>query len=104
MNDNQHRKKKICHKYGCRPETCSPKPFKDDEVVASRLANELKSSNNHSVVWANQFNYLNLKGHYSTTGPEIWKQTDGKIDGFVCSSGTGGTIPVSKFLKEKIKI
>ena len=66
------------------------------------MAEELKSSNNHGVVWANQFdNTANANGHYETTGPEIWDQTDGKIDGFVCSSGTGGTIGgISKYLKE----
>ena len=84
------------------------KPYKDDGnyvKVAGRLAEELKSSNNHGVVWANQFdNTANAKGHYETTGPEIWDQTEGKVDGFVCSSGTGGTIGgVSSFLKEKNK-
>ena len=85
-----------------------PKPYKDDGnyvKVAGRLAEELKSTNNHGVVWANQFdNTANSKGHYESTGPEIWNQTDGKVDGFVCSSGTGGTIAgVSSFLKEKNK-
>jgi len=85
-----------------------PKPYKDDGnyvKVAGRLAEELKSTNNKGVVWANQFdNTANAKGHYETTGPEIWEQTDGKVDGFVCASGTGGTIGgVSKFLKEKNK-
>ena len=83
-----------------------PKPYKDDGnyvKVAGRLAEELKSTNNNGVVWANQFdNTANAKGHYETTGPEIWEQTEGKVDGFVCASGTGGTIGgVSKFLKEK---
>ena len=84
------------------------KPYKDDGnyvKVAGRLADELRPSNNNGVVWANQFdNVANAKGHYETTGPEIWDQTEGKIDGFVCSSGTGGTISgVSNALKEKNK-
>ena len=84
------------------------RPYKDDGnyvKVAGRLAEELKSTNNNGVVWANQFdNTANAKGHYETTGPEIWEQTDGKVDGFVCASGTGGTIGgVSKYLKEKNK-
>ena len=96
---------KIIQKY---KEQVYHKPYKDNGnfvKIAGRLAEELKSSNNHGVVWANQFdNTANAKGHYETTGPEIWDQTDGKIDGFVCSSGTGGTIGgVSCFLKEKNK-
>ena len=69
------------------------------------LADELRPSNNNGVIWANQFdNTANAKGHYEGTGQEIWKQTDGEVDGFVCSSGTGGTISgVSNALKEKNK-
>ena len=109
MNDNQTQEKKdTLINIGADLKLVPPKPYKDDGnfvKIAGRLAEELKNSNNHGVVWANQFdNTANAKGHYETTGPEIWDQTDGKIDGFVCSSGTGGTIGgVSNFLKEKNK-
>jgi len=82
------------------------KPYKDpDNYVkfSERLAKEIFKKNNGNTIWANQFdNTANLKGHYNSTGKEIWNQTKGKIDGFVCSSGTGGTIAgVGKALKEK---
>jgi cysteine synthase A len=87
-------------------------PYKDPGNyvrVSESVAEELKESNPNGVIWANQFdNVANRQGHYRTTGPEIWKQTDGKVDGFVCSVGTGGTLAgISTFLKEqnpKIKI
>ena len=89
MNDNQTQEKKDTLKnIGADLRLVPPKPYKDDGnyvKVAGRLAEELKSTNNNGVVWANQFdNTANAKGHYETTGPEIWEQTDGKIDGFVC--------------------
>ena len=61
--------------------------------------------NKHGVLWANQFDNLsNKKAHYLSTGPEIYNQLGGNIDGFICSVGTGGTISgVSDFLKEKNK-
>ena len=109
MNEDQTQEKKdMLRNMGADLRLVPPKPYKDDGnfvKVAAKLADDLKSSNNHGVVWANQFdNTANSKGHYETTGPEIWMQTDGKVDGFVCSSGTGGTIGgVSSFLKEKNK-
>ena len=109
MNDNQTQEKKdTLRNIGADLKLVPPKPYKDENnfvKVAARMAEELKSSNNQGVVWANQFdNTANSKGHYDTTGPEIWEQTEGKVDGFVCSSGTGGTIGgVSSFLKEKNK-
>ena len=109
MNDNQTQEKKDTLKnIGAELRLVPPKPYKDDGnfvKVAGRLAEELKPNNNNGVVWANQFdNIANSKGHYENTGLEIWNQTDGKVDGFVCSSGTGGTIAgVSNALKEKNK-
>jgi cysteine synthase A len=61
--------------------------------VSGRLAAQLAKSENSGAIWANQFdNVANRQGHIDTTGPEIWQQTDGKVDGFVCAVGTGGTL------------
>ena len=67
------------------------------------LAEELAKTHDGGVLWANQFdNTANLQGHYQSTGPEIWEQTEHKIDGFICAVGSGGTIAgVGKFLKEQ---
>ncbi len=73
--------------------------------VGRRLAEALKLTENNGVIFADQWNNLdNSKAHYVSTGPEIWDETGGKIDGFVCAVGTGGTLAgVSRFLKEKNK-
>lgn len=70
--------------------------------TASRLAEKLASKDPNGAIWARQFdNLANMEIHRSTTGTEIWEQTNGKIDGFVCSVGTGGTLAgVSTALKE----
>lgn len=61
--------------------------------VSGRLAEELARTEPNGAIWANQFdNVANRQGHIETTGPEIWQQTDGKIDGFICAVGTGGTL------------
>jgi len=61
--------------------------------VSGRLAEELAKSEPNGAIWANQFdNTANRQGHIETTGPEIWQQTDGKVDGFTCAVGTGGTL------------
>ena len=81
-------------------------PYKDPNnyvKVSGRLADELAKTEPAGAIWANQFdNVANREGHYHTTGPEIWEQTDGKIDGFCCAVGTGGTIAgVGMALKER---
>ena len=79
-------------------------PYKDPNNyvhVSGRLAEELAASEPNGAIWANQFdNTANRMGHYRTTGPEIFRQTEGKIDGFICSVGTGGTLAgVGLYLK-----
>jgi cysteine synthase A len=61
--------------------------------VSQRLAAELAEKEPNGAIWANQFdNVANRRAHIETTGPEIWKQTGGKVDGFICAVGTGGTL------------
>jgi cysteine synthase A len=69
--------------------------------AAKALAAKLNKSDPHGAIWAQQFdNIANCNIHRSTTGEEIWRQTEGKIDGFICSAGTGGTLAgVSQALK-----
>jgi cysteine synthase len=73
--------------------------------VSGRLAEQLAKSETKGAIWANQFdNVANRQGHVETTGPEIWNQTDGKVDGFICSVGTGGTLAgVAMALKARNK-
>jgi cysteine synthase A len=76
-------------------------PYKDPnnyQKIAGRLAEETENA-----IWANQFdNVVNRQAHYDTTGPEIWRDTGGRIDAFVCATGTGGTLAgVARFLKEQ---
>ncbi|MBX3507635.1 cysteine synthase A [Parvibaculum sp.] len=71
-------------------------PYKDPNnyvKYSGRLAEELAAKEPNGAIWANQFdNVANRQAHIETTGPEIWKQTDGKVDGFICAVGTGGTL------------
>jgi cysteine synthase len=70
---------------------------------SERLAQEILQNEPKGAIWANQFdNVANRRAHYETTGPEIWEQTDGKVDAFVASVGTGGTLAgVAMALKER---
>ncbi len=81
-------------------------PYRDPQnyiKISGRLAEELNLSDSKGAVWANQFdNVANRQAHYDTTGPEIWDQTEGKVDAFICAVGTGGTLAgTGAFLKEK---
>ncbi len=83
-------------------------PYRDDNnyvKLSGRLAAEYAESEPDGAIWANQFdNIANRQAHVEGTGPEIWDQTDGKIDGFVCAVGTGGTLAgVGMALKERNK-
>ncbi|MEE8517075.1 MAG: cysteine synthase A, partial [Alphaproteobacteria bacterium] len=81
-------------------------PYKDPNnyvKFSGRLAEELNAKEPNGAIWANQFdNVANRDAHYEGTGPEIWKQTDGKVDAFICAVGTGGTLAgVGMYLKEQ---
>jgi cysteine synthase A len=81
-------------------------PYKDPNNyvhVAARLADQLAEIEPHGVLYANQWdNTANRQAHHETTGPEIWEQTDGKVDGFICAIGTGGTLAgVAMALRER---
>ena len=81
-------------------------PYKDPNNyvhVSERLAQELEESEPNGALWANQWdNVANRQAHIEGTGPEIWEQTDGKVDGFICAVGTGGTLGgISMALKER---
>lgn len=82
-----------------RPVPAKPYVSPDNyQKIAARLAAELPNA-----IWANQFdNVVNRQAHYETTGPELWRDTDGEIDAFVCATGTGGTLAgAARYLKER---
>ncbi len=91
---------------GAELRTVPAVPFRNpDNYVhqASRLAESLAADAQHGVFYANQWdNHANREGHIASTGPEIWAQTGGRIDGFVSAVGTGGTLAgTSEYLKQK---
>ena len=102
MPDNQSPEKvDILRTLGARVRVVPTVPYGDEmnyQKQAGRFAAELPNG-----VWANQFdNTANRLAHYESTGPEIWRQTAGKVDAFVAAVGTGGTLAgVSRFLKER---
>lgn len=83
-------------------------PYRDPNnyvKLSGRIAEQLAKTESAGAIWANQFdNVANRNAHIETTGPEIWKQTDGKVDGFTCAVGTGGTLAGVAFaLKDRNK-
>jgi len=91
----------ILRTLGAEVRTVKAVPYADDnnyQKVAGRLAQELPNA-----IWAQQFdNLANRKAHYHHTGPEIWRDCEGRIDAFTCATGTGGTLAgVARYLKEK---
>ncbi len=109
MPDSQSQEKKDALKlFGADLVEVPPVPYSDPnqyQHVGRRMAEELAETEENGVIFADQWNNLaNRRAHYETTGPEIWEQTDGKIDGFICAMGTGGTLSgTSLFLKEQSK-
>src|SRR6201999_4044112 len=102
MPDNQSPEKyNLIEALGAEVRRVKTVPYSDPnhyQKVAGRLADELPNA-----VWSNQFdNTANRRAHVETTGPEIWAQTDGRVDAFVAASGTGGTLAgVSEYLKSR---
>ncbi len=81
-------------------------PYRDPNnyiKYSGRLAKKIAAKEPNGAIWANQFdNVANRQAHFETTGPEIWEQTGGKLDGFVCAVGTGGTLAgIALYLKER---
>ncbi|GAB4476636.1 MAG: cysteine synthase A [Burkholderiaceae bacterium] len=100
--DNQSPEKmELLRVLGAEVRPVPPKPYADPDnyqKIAGRLA-----AATPNAIWANQFdNVANRQAHYETTGPEIWRDTDGRVDAFVSAVGTGGTLAgVARYLKEK---
>lgn len=107
MPETQSQEKKdalrLC---GAELRTVPAVPYRDPNNyvhVAARTAKELEATEPHGVLYANQWdNHANREGHIASTGPEIWEQTNGGVDGFVCAVGTGGTLAgVGAYLKHR---
>jgi cysteine synthase A len=99
-------KKDAVRNFGARLVEVDAVPYANPNHYArysGRLAEELNASEPNGAIWANQFdNVSNRKSHYETTGREIWEQTDGKLDGFICAVGSGGTLAgIAQRLKEE---
>ncbi len=107
MPENQSREKIDTLKaFGAEVRLIPPVPYRDPNHfvhTSGRLAAELNETDPNGAFWANQFeNLSNREFHEKSTGPEIWDQTRGEVDGFVCAVGTGGTLGgVARALKAR---
>ncbi len=107
--DNQSREKKdMLRLCGAELVEVPPAPYRNPNnyvKVSGRMAEKLAETEPNGAIWANQFdNVANRDGHYRTTGPEIWNQTGGSVDGFICAVGSGGTLAgVAMALRERRK-
>ncbi len=107
MPETQSREKvETLQAYGAEVRLVPAVPYKNPDNyvhVSQRLAEELAARDPCGALWANQFdNTANYAFHLTTTGPEIWAQTEGRIDGFICAVGTGGTLAgVGRALKAR---
>ena len=103
-NSQSQEKKDTLRLYGAELMEVPPAPYREPGNyirVSERVAQELATREPHGVLWANQWdNLANREAHIQGTGPEIWRQTAGKVDGFVCAIGTGGSLAgIASFLK-----
>ena len=103
-NSQSQEKKDTLRLYGAELMEVPPAPYREPGNyirVSERVAQELTTREPHGVLWANQWdNLANREAHIQGTGPEIWRQTAGKVDGFVCAIGTGGSLAgIASFLK-----
>jgi cysteine synthase A len=107
MPETQSQEKKdMLRLIGAELKLVPAKPYRDPENyvhVSERVAKALDESEPGGALWANQWdNLANMRAHVEGTGPEIWRQTGGKVDGFICAIGTGGTLAgTSVALKER---
>lgn len=105
-NTQSQEKKDAIRAFGAELIEVPPKPYSNPNNyvrLSGRLAEQLAQSHPQGAIWANQFdNIANRQAHIDTTGPEIWEQTQGKVDGFICAAGSGGTLAgVAQALRQR---